>query len=235
MTIFNPKFLVKNMIDAVAHLGDSAGTSDQFKRFLFDRNTDFQWESIGETSGTRTITWTPGSSQTVTRIFLQNINWKDFTIKYNTSNDFTPTINVTGNSDANVYIEVDSQAVNDIVFSITDTFTASVTAKCGQIYVGTEIFEINTASGGKLNRARAEAPYRFLMRSKFPATSFSAASQDTSSNVWLPRESVLIMGRFNRSGSYKSPIPPAPLGQRRPPESGSRGFPLILVTRPFFT
>jgi hypothetical protein len=156
MTEYNPKFLQKNFINNVDTIVDSAATSDQNKRFLYDRKPRFQWESIGETSGTRTITWTPSSSKTVTRIWLQNINWKDFTIKYNTTNNFTPAIAVTGNSDENIYIQVDSQAVNNIVFSITDTITASVTAKAGQIYVGAELFEIDSVSGGRLNEAVAD-------------------------------------------------------------------------------
>jgi hypothetical protein len=155
MTEYNPKFLTKNKIDDVDTISDSAGTSDQNKRYLYDRKQRFQWQSIGETAGTRTITWTPVGSKTVDRIFLQNINWKDFTIKYNTSNDFSPAIAVTGNSDENIYIEVSSQSVTNIVFSITDTISASETAKAGQIYVGEELFEIDSSSGGKLNLARA--------------------------------------------------------------------------------
>jgi len=153
VTKYNPKFLEKNYINDVDTITDSAGNTDQIKRLLYDRKERFQWVSTGETAGTRTITWTPSGSKTINRIFLQNINWKDFTIKYNTSNDFNPAISISGNSDNNIYFEIDSQAVNNVVFSITDTIVASEEAKAGQIYIGTELFEISALSGGKLNEA----------------------------------------------------------------------------------
>jgi hypothetical protein len=144
------------LIDNVDSIVDSAGSDDANKRKLYDRNEEQQWYSVGETAGTRTITWTPASPKTVDRILLQNINWKDFTIKYNTSNNFTPTIAVTGNSDTNIYLEVASQAVTNIVFSITDTITASEEAKAGQIILGEEYFEIGANEGGNLNLAQPD-------------------------------------------------------------------------------
>jgi len=152
MTIFQPKFLTKNYIDAVSEISDSAGNSDQIKRALFDRNEDYQWE--GESSGTRTITWTPGVSTTIDRICLQNTNFEDFTIKYNGGSDFSPAISITGNSDKNIYFEFSSQAINTVEISNTETFPNGETAKLGQLYIGEEIFEIDSGVGGRINDAR---------------------------------------------------------------------------------
>jgi len=152
MTIYAPIFGKKNQIDDVDDISDSAGNADSVKRKLYDRNTDFQWVSTGETSGTSTITYTPGSSKNARLICIQNHNWKAFTIKYNTSTDFSPAISVSGNTTVtNHFFLVTEQAYNTLDISVTDTITASELRKAGQIYVSEELYTIPDSMPGNLN------------------------------------------------------------------------------------
>jgi len=148
MTLLNPKFLTKNEINAVSKITDSAGNSDDMKRRLFDRNSEIQYQTVGQISGTRTITFTPNSATSINRIFIQNCNWKTFTIKYNTSSDFSVSITVTNGTATNYYFEFNSVSVDNVVFSITDTHISADVAKVGQIYTGTELFTIAEEEGG---------------------------------------------------------------------------------------
>lgn len=148
MAVFNPKFLYRNSITAASQLSDSAGTSTANLTKLFDRNDELQYASIGATSGTRTITWTPSAATAITRIYLQNINWATFTVKYDTSSDFSSAISLSGNTKTNLYFEFNSVSVTNVVFSVTATITSGEAIKAGQIYVGRELFEMAAATAG---------------------------------------------------------------------------------------
>lgn len=154
----NPKFFNKNFITSYSQISDSAGTSNANKQKLYDRNNGTYWYSLGETAGTSTITWTPGSATTVTRIIIQNCNWKSFTAKYNTNLDFSPAISVSNSSSTDYYIEVASQSINDIVFSITDTHSVGDTRKTGQIIITTELMEFASTYGWLVTRGGEGAP-----------------------------------------------------------------------------
>lgn len=152
MTKYAPIFGKKNHIDDVDHIADSAGNADSLKRKLFDRNTDFQWKSTGETAGTSTITYTPSASKNARLICVQNHNWKAFTIKYNTSVDFSPAISVSGNtSETSHFFLVTEQAFNTLDIAVTDTITAGELRKAGQIYVSEELYTIPDSMPGDLN------------------------------------------------------------------------------------
>ena len=146
MSQFNPKFLYKNKILSASQISDSAGTSDSNKIKLFDRNYETQYYGIGETSGTRTITIIVTSE--ITNIFLQNINWKNFTIKYDTSSTFSTPIAVTNNTESDLFFEFDSVTpTSNIAISVTQTMSSGDVLKCGQIYIGKQIFEMDNPGG----------------------------------------------------------------------------------------
>lgn len=152
MTTYAPIFGKRNNIDDVDHLADSAGTDDSVRRKVFDRNKERQWSSVGEVAGTSTLTYTPGSSKNARLIAVQNHNLKAFTIKYNTSTDFSPAISVSGNTtETSHFFLVTEQAFNNVVVSITDTITAGETRKIGQLYISEEIYTIPDSMAGNLN------------------------------------------------------------------------------------
>jgi hypothetical protein len=142
MTEYRPKFLYRNKINDVSQISDSAGNADNIKRKLFDRNQGTQYVTVGETSGTSTITWTPVSAQTIGAILIQNCNWKTFTITYNSGTAFSFPIQVSGSSYKNFYFEFDEVSATSIVISITQTHTSGEVRKAGQIIFTSEIFEM---------------------------------------------------------------------------------------------
>lgn len=154
MTIYGPIFGKKNLIENVDHITDSAATGDNIRRKIYDRNNEITYESIGETAGTTTITWTPSTAKTVDMIALIGINWDTFTIKYNTSNDFTDAISESSYTKSNALYLVSSQAVNDIVFTITATQTAGETRQAGQIYIGERLYTVPDDMPGNVNLPR---------------------------------------------------------------------------------
>ena len=143
MSVFRPKFLFKNLIDDITQLSDSVGSQNANKFRLFDRSDDLSYVSAGATTGTRTITWTPSGEKILSRIVLLGVNWKDFTIKFNGASNFTPTIARVGNQDKHIYIEVAAQAVTNIIFNITATFTASDVVRAKEIIISNEIMEFS--------------------------------------------------------------------------------------------
>lgn len=148
MTTFSPEFLKKNYISSVSEISDSAGTNDINKLKLIDKNTDLQYATIGATTGTRTITITFSAAQTIDRIFLQNHNGDSYTIKYNTSLDFSTPISESGNTSKNNYYRFNSVTVNNIVISVTNTQTAGQVFKLGQIIATESFLNVDGVGGG---------------------------------------------------------------------------------------
>lgn len=151
MSTFLPKFLTKNQITTVDDLSDSASTTVSNKTKLIDRNREYLYMSVGSTSGSRTITWTPSLStpRTISRIFVQGINWDSFTIKYNTSSFFSTPISFTGNTKTNLYFEFNAVAVTNVVISVSTTFPLNEVIKCGQFYAGSELYQMVNTTGGQ--------------------------------------------------------------------------------------
>lgn len=150
MSTFQPKFLYQNKITDVSQIttsGTGLTDNDSNKLKLFDRNEELKYSSIGSTSGSRLITWAPGSSTSINRIVIQNINFKDFTIRYNNGTDFSTAIIFTGNTKTNLYFEFNTVSVTDVTIEVTDTMTSGDTAKIGQFIVTSEIFEMSNPGG----------------------------------------------------------------------------------------
>lgn len=163
MAEFRPKFLSKNLINDITTIGDqdviidysdeilvdyssipivgySFENSSSQRKKLFDRNENNIFYST-ETSGTTLINWTPSSSQTISRIIIQNCNWKTFTIKYNSTSDFSTPISISNSTHENFYFEFNPVSVDSIDIAITDTHTASDNRSVGQIIFATELME----------------------------------------------------------------------------------------------
>jgi len=140
----NPKFLSKNLITSTSMITVSSGSSTKIR--LIDRNTDIQWSTVGETTGTRTITITFAAATTITRIFLQGINWKGFEI-----NDGANALALeTENAETDLYYEVNAVNITTLAFVVTETMTTGENIKCGELYAGTELFEMAAATSGVL-------------------------------------------------------------------------------------
>jgi len=147
MTVKSATFLYKNYITSIDQLTVSSNTAN--RKQLINRNEETKFYAIGEGTGL-TITWNPGSSKTINRIFLQNTNIKACTIKYNSNAvNFSPAISVSGNEKPNLYFEMSDQSVDDVTVTVTDTIDGGG-VRIGQMYIGKELYEIATTIGGTL-------------------------------------------------------------------------------------
>ena len=166
-TDFNPKFLYKNLINDVSTIttfGDGIIDNDANKIKLFDRNEEITWASLGSTTGaSRGIIWTPNEPVSFDRIFLQNINWKEFYIYGQLPDGNGQFPNGTWaqlysayNTNENFYINnLSSYSIDyklsKIKFNILSTFLDGDVVRCGQLYIGNKILEIPSTVGGNVN------------------------------------------------------------------------------------
>lgn len=152
MTLYEFEFCKKSIISDISEIADSASTTDENKFKLIDRNDDIVYGSIGASTGTRTITFTFSSAKTVDRIILKNINWKNFTIQYNSSTNFTPTQSYTNNTLTDMYIQVTKlTTITSIVISVTETMTAGDVIRASQIIFCESLYQPATTFASQGN------------------------------------------------------------------------------------
>ena len=150
MSQIAPVFLTINSITNVSQITDSAGTTDAVQARLFDRASEIQYRGIGESSGTRTITWTPAAATTIGRIIVQNCNWKTFAIKHSGTTDFSSAISETDSTATHFYYSFNEVNVTSVNISITATHTSSVAITCGELYVGRLLMAVPSTCGSIL-------------------------------------------------------------------------------------
>lgn len=118
---------------------------------IIDRNVDSQWMTIGYATNTSTILSIEFDSATsISRIFLQNHNLKQFRIFYNsaTANTFTPNLSFTTNSEGSNYLAINTVTVNSIQIQCDLAMTDDTEKKIGEIYIGNTLlsFERNPSA-----------------------------------------------------------------------------------------
>jgi hypothetical protein len=112
------------------------------------------WISLGSNDTiTEEINITFSTSQTVSRIFLLNFNFKDFKIFYNTNQNFAgvKTLDASGLSEINIvnntkdvaYFEVTPQACNNIKIQAFNTIVANAQKFLGYLVITTEVGAIS--------------------------------------------------------------------------------------------
>lgn len=141
MTLKRHSFYTQNKIRTVAAISVTDIDTAQNKFKLIDRNLV---EKFIATGATETITITV--SATISRLAIIASNLASFTVKYNTSSDFSTAIAISGSTHDNYYFEFNSQAITNIVIAITAT-QGSVPIKIGQVWIGTELFEFALTTG----------------------------------------------------------------------------------------
>lgn len=107
---------------------------------LRDRRFQTQWSSIGSNDTiTETLTIDFGTTKTVDYIQLLNMNWKEFTIKYDvtgTPTDFSIPINETVNIDENkIYNNFTGVNTTKIYITITKTIIVNQQKAIGELII----------------------------------------------------------------------------------------------------
>lgn len=169
----NFKVFYKNYLvdygNAITVLSGSTSVSNMYD---FDRNT--RWASSGSNdTTTEYIEIEFETSQSINRIMLLNMNWKEFTIQYDNAGwqNFTnvysyksdspaSSINITTNSDVARYFEFDAVTTSKIRIEILKTITANQEKYLYELYIGKEIGTFIDDITSKPNDYGAIASYK---------------------------------------------------------------------------
>lgn len=130
----------------------TASTGNSSAIYALDRNPDTKWRSVASTDlVTETLTITFSASKTITRLFLLDHNWKEFTIKYDVAGVWTHFTSVygldgskanlseTAFADTTAYYEFASVATMGIQITVVKTQTANQQKYLAQAIVTSEI------------------------------------------------------------------------------------------------
>lgn len=139
----------------------SASSNNSAANLILGTNKFFQWESIAsDDTVTETITITLEENNDITRLFLVDHNWKEFTVKFgSTPSDFTNVVGIDGALGGGIaetafardtaYYEFDSVNTNIIEITVTKTQVADE-EKSLVMFITTE--ELGTLEGFPPNK-----------------------------------------------------------------------------------
>lgn len=131
-----------------------ASSGDASANYAIDRNIDTKWRSVSSNDTiSETIEIDFNGTQTFTRLLLLNMNFKDFSVKYDVSGawtDFTNTFGIDGATsggkvvetafaDDSAYYEFDSVTTAKIQVTVTKTQTVNAEKFLTQLIACTEI------------------------------------------------------------------------------------------------
>lgn len=144
MAITRMRFLQKNKILTGTEFTSTSGSGTHSN--LIDRKLNTKWTTVGENSdaNTATISWVAPSATIISNILLQNHNFKDFRIIFNSTSTFTPNLSITGNAFSSTYYKFTSQSVNSIDIIIEDTLVTNEEKSLGDLIVSNEKIELDT-------------------------------------------------------------------------------------------
>jgi hypothetical protein len=144
----NFQFWNKNHVQTTTDVQLSSGSTTASS--LIDRNPTLKYSSSNQISSgtvaTVTITWVAPSATIVSGIMLQNHNFENFSIYYNsnTANQFSPPLSITSNTLSNTYYSFASQSVNSIGINIETTIGTEAEKFLGQLIITTKDIELDT-------------------------------------------------------------------------------------------
>lgn len=142
------EFLTQNYFDTTTQLsGYNSGTVTVSDLRDVRPTYQYQTENEADDSVTSSLVYTFDETQTVERISLQGINWREFNIYYDgvtaqaftLLNSDTNSSQWTGNSATAFMLEVQTQACLSITFDAKKTIVADSEKAAGYIYMGREL------------------------------------------------------------------------------------------------
>jgi len=140
-----------------------ASTGSAEASLILGTNKFFQWSSVGSDDTTvETITITMPAAVAITRIFLGDHNWKEFTVKYDGGTEFTTVVGIDGALGGGIaetvfardtaYYEFDSVTATTIEITVTKTQIVDA-EKTLILFIATE--ELGTLVGYPQNKGVA--------------------------------------------------------------------------------
>lgn len=146
------KFFESNSADSKTGATASASSGNASAPFILDRNAYTVWRSVGsDDTTTETITIDLASSVAITRLFLINHNFKEFTAQYDDGGltDFSNVIGINGETFSIIsetayergtaYYEFDEVTTDQIVITATKTQIADEEKFLNSFAVTTEL------------------------------------------------------------------------------------------------
>jgi hypothetical protein len=146
------KFFEPSQCLAVNGATITASSGNSSSGYMLDRNPDTRWRSVSsDDTTTETITITFASSA-ISRLLFLDINWKQFTVKYNSGGTWTDLAAVAGLdssggsaisetvfADDTAYYEFTEVTTTGIQITVTKTQTANQEKYCAQMIATSEI------------------------------------------------------------------------------------------------
>lgn len=140
------QFLKQNFFDTTTLATVNDGTSTVENLFDRDINTKYA-RDINTGTAQQDIVVSLSAATVISKIFLQNHNLKNFSIFYDatTTNQFSPNISKTTNSETSNYFDVTSVTVSSITLRMLSTTSGGNSVTVGQLYLGNTVlsFERN--------------------------------------------------------------------------------------------
>lgn len=129
------EFLERNKIITTANLSSTSNVTVNNR--LIDRKPNIQYLTSGENSdvNTATIAYHTPSTTLVSYVLLQNHNFKDFKITYNSGTALSPAFAVTGNTYSNTLFIFATTSVTNLEVHCDKTFVTNDEKRCGQFIV----------------------------------------------------------------------------------------------------
>ena len=112
---------------------------------ILDRNIKTQWATVGYGTTTSTVFSIEfATSTSISRIYLQNHNLKQFRIFYNstTASTFTPNITYTTNSETSQYFEIATTSVLSLQIQCDLAMAADTEKAIGEVYLGNVLLNL---------------------------------------------------------------------------------------------
>jgi hypothetical protein len=136
------EFLKQNFLDTTTMVKVNSNTGTA--QYLFDRNPNLTYASVGYNSITSTVISIELDANTViSHLLFQNHNFKQFRVFYNsvTANTLSPDINVTQNSATSSYFSFTSITVNSIQIQVDTTIAGSTDKQIGELIVTERVLQ----------------------------------------------------------------------------------------------
>ena len=144
------KFFERNKAMFVDGASANASSGNDLVKFILAQNVYRSWSSSGSSdSSTETITINLQNTKTINRLVLVDHNFKNYSITYNSGNQFNNVFNVKEETSSLIaeanydldtsYYEFDSVSVNTIEITINTTQVANAEKTLNQILLTTEI------------------------------------------------------------------------------------------------
>jgi hypothetical protein len=199
----------------------SASSGDSSSIYALDRNPDTRWRSVDSNDlTTETITVTFDENKTINRLFLVDINWKQFTVQYDNAGTWTnlssvygldgskASISETAFADNTAYYEFASVTTSGLRIQAVKTQTANQEKYISQIVATQEVGtflgwpNISDVEVDRNIRSKKTLTGRYSVIKSLETVSFEMAFKDYPSTSTYNADIDLIMQLHDREDPF---------------------------------